>query len=773
MWFALSARLAGGVILLFPLLSEVSAAHGGVVTGRVQMTDFCSPTVSPAVVFLERADLNTSISTGRDARLAPETSAARSTRVVIVNLSEMQFTPRVTALAVGQTIRFTNLDQERHLVRVAMPGLDFSESIGQGQTHDLTAKSPGVFKLECGIHLHMRGFVIASPTPWFQVCSARGDFRIEGVPAGRYILTAWHEMGEAHRQEITLARDQALELPTITLSGDLSLGTLVRKEIQSPIPVNAPVRPWSEPLDGISVLLAAARNAVTESEELRQAQRLVEDAYWGEFEASDLESAVRLNLGYTRASSLVTQFTEIRRALPEVAAKRLTTSALAGMTRRLLLALVDAARDLKSRGVIDNSRINVGASAGGTGFSNTSRKQPPGTGPHDSPALSFRGLKRGLHRVQFQADRNVPEDAASTLTTVFLSTVPPLKNYLLSRNPQSAWWLDREFHLLRGELAWGLKGDQLTERLEDLSARMETELGELESRATGALGPVFAASIVTILAEGALAALLLAVVVRLGVPRAWKIWSALCLAMAAGAGTALELNRKAGLASLGSSVGSLDGWGLLIASFVLLYGGRRLLSSAARKRTMDSHETAVEQSTAVKGLTVLCLAASLVVYRATTETMLIYQAMLARHAERSTGLFNVLAGAVVGLGLLCLVAWLIRALSLRLAPGAFLKVSVLVVFALALALAGNAVFELQNVGAIDTTLLGWLNRGIPLFGVHPSLEVFATQVVMTVAAVLSCAGLLRRGNESGEPAEPSSFLFDRTAVSNTLPGAGR
>ncbi len=74
-------------------------------------------------------------------------------------------------------------------------------------------------KLACDIHSHMRGFVVVSPTPWVQVCSRQGRFRLEDVPDGRYVLNVWHEMGEPLRQEIVVAGGKAPELPELVLTG--------------------------------------------------------------------------------------------------------------------------------------------------------------------------------------------------------------------------------------------------------------------------------------------------------------------------------------------------------------------------------------------------------------------------------------------------------------------------------------------------------------------------------------------------------------------------
>ena len=70
----------------------------------------------------------------------------------------------------------------------------------------------------------------------------------------------------------------------------------------------APVRPWADVIDRIGVTLAASRDAATRPGELAKARRLADDAYWGEFESSDMETAVSKYLGFARAGELERQF---------------------------------------------------------------------------------------------------------------------------------------------------------------------------------------------------------------------------------------------------------------------------------------------------------------------------------------------------------------------------------------------------------------------------------------------------------------------------------
>ena len=116
------------------------------------------------------------------------------------------------------------------------------------------------------------------------------------------------------------------------------------------------MRPWSEVIDRISVMLADGRDAATRRAEPANARRIVDDAYWGEFEASDMETAVRKYLGYARAGEIERRFREIAAAVRKVGAERESASELVERCDRLIAELVAAAKVLDSKGVTDRSQ---------------------------------------------------------------------------------------------------------------------------------------------------------------------------------------------------------------------------------------------------------------------------------------------------------------------------------------------------------------------------------------------------------------------------------
>ncbi len=241
-------------VLLCAAGSENRGDRG--VSGIVRMPDICSPSVSPAVVYLVPSDSREQTTAPKHASMHALTGRSGPAEVVLINQRGLQFVPRVQAIALGQAIRFTNEDGETHNVHVVSPGFAFNQSMSPGQFRDFTPAQPGVMRLACDIHMHMRAFVVISPSPWVQVCDREGRYRLDGVPEGRYILTAWHEMGDPVQREITVAAEKGTKLPDLVLSSSLAPGGLAGQEA-------APVRPWADVIDGIGVTLAASRDAAT------------------------------------------------------------------------------------------------------------------------------------------------------------------------------------------------------------------------------------------------------------------------------------------------------------------------------------------------------------------------------------------------------------------------------------------------------------------------------------------------------------------------------
>jgi len=107
---------------------------------------------------------------------------------------ELTFIPALLPVQIGTRVEFPNLDDQYHNIFSYSPAKRFDlgryrpdERPIPSQTFDVA----GLVTLRCDIHEHMRGVVLVLDTPHFVMTDATGNFRLTGLPPGRYLLRAW------------------------------------------------------------------------------------------------------------------------------------------------------------------------------------------------------------------------------------------------------------------------------------------------------------------------------------------------------------------------------------------------------------------------------------------------------------------------------------------------------------------------------------------------------------------------------------------------------
>jgi plastocyanin len=182
-------------VLVGVLLAARDAAAQGSVRGTLSLVE--RPGASPgdlraAVVWL----------VDRDAPNAPAREASTAT----IAMRDREFLPHVLRVPVGGSVAFPNEDPFSHNVFSNVEPAPFDLGLyRRGVTRAASFRRPGVYPIYCNIHSKMVSFVVAVPTRWAAQPAADGGFVIDGVPAGRYVVHAWHERGASELvQELTV-----------------------------------------------------------------------------------------------------------------------------------------------------------------------------------------------------------------------------------------------------------------------------------------------------------------------------------------------------------------------------------------------------------------------------------------------------------------------------------------------------------------------------------------------------------------------------------------
>ena len=111
-----------------------------------------------------------------------------------INTADKEFSPHVLVLPVGSTVTFPNHDPFNHNVFSLSEENPFDLGLyGRGETKAVKFSRAGIVRIFCNVHPQMSALVVVRDNPYYSQPSSDGSFTIDAVPAGRYVLHAWHE----------------------------------------------------------------------------------------------------------------------------------------------------------------------------------------------------------------------------------------------------------------------------------------------------------------------------------------------------------------------------------------------------------------------------------------------------------------------------------------------------------------------------------------------------------------------------------------------------
>lgn len=122
------------------------------------------------------------------------------------------YTPHVFGVRAGQTLTIRNSDETLHNIH-AMPKNNKEFNIGQpvqGLTTQRVFDNPEVMvPFKCDVHKWMASYVGVVDHPFFATTDINGTYSIPGLPAGDYVLEAWHEKYGTQQMNVTVGADGA------------------------------------------------------------------------------------------------------------------------------------------------------------------------------------------------------------------------------------------------------------------------------------------------------------------------------------------------------------------------------------------------------------------------------------------------------------------------------------------------------------------------------------------------------------------------------------
>ncbi len=140
---------------------------------------------------------------------------------VVLNQQGCIYQPHVMGMQAGGTVQITNSDRTLHNVNIqprSNPGFNVAQPI-PGMSIERSFPNPEVMMLvRCDVHPWMQAFIGVLPHRFFDVSGDDGSFELQGLPAGDYVIEAWHETLGAQTLNVSVAAGQ-------TATADFSFAT--------------------------------------------------------------------------------------------------------------------------------------------------------------------------------------------------------------------------------------------------------------------------------------------------------------------------------------------------------------------------------------------------------------------------------------------------------------------------------------------------------------------------------------------------------------------
>ena len=118
----------------------------------------------------------------------------------------LAFAPTQLLVRTGETVTFTNSETIAHNVTVAFSDNDstvLAADTDPGGRVELLLDREGGYEVTCDEHPGMRAVIHVTSAPYAVFANVNGNYRIEDVPPGSYLLSVW-SVDPARRSERTI-----------------------------------------------------------------------------------------------------------------------------------------------------------------------------------------------------------------------------------------------------------------------------------------------------------------------------------------------------------------------------------------------------------------------------------------------------------------------------------------------------------------------------------------------------------------------------------------
>lgn len=137
---------------------------------------------------------------------------------ILIKSESCKFFPDVNVVRQGESFKVDNIDAVMHnsqvyqkergkiLLNIPIPAEEVSEGVVTFQ------KKYKIFQMICGMHEFMQTWGYRIQNPYYYKTGNDGAFKIENIPPGDYVVTAWHYLMKVQSKKIHVAENAVIDL---------------------------------------------------------------------------------------------------------------------------------------------------------------------------------------------------------------------------------------------------------------------------------------------------------------------------------------------------------------------------------------------------------------------------------------------------------------------------------------------------------------------------------------------------------------------------------
>jgi len=131
---------------------------------------------------------------------------------VVLDQKGCRYYPHVFGIQAGQPLKIVNSDDTLHNIH-ALPKTNEEFNIGQPfkgmETLKKFDKLEMPVRFKCDVHKWMGAYAAVLNHPFFATTGDQGTFEIKNLPAGTYVIEAWHEKYGPQTQSVTVSGSES------------------------------------------------------------------------------------------------------------------------------------------------------------------------------------------------------------------------------------------------------------------------------------------------------------------------------------------------------------------------------------------------------------------------------------------------------------------------------------------------------------------------------------------------------------------------------------